>query len=108
MQTNVTISNDRNAVDDTCLTTFQIVDRFGPARDAPGRQLRRSRPCSVVPAGLPGRRPGPLPPSPQDTRGSDRNGFISLSRVPEYRCGAGAARDLTGWEHIDGTALAKG
>ena len=33
---------------------------------------------------------------------------MGLSRVPEYRCGAAAARDLTGWEHIDGAALGKG
>src|SRR5215216_4377562 len=37
MQANVTISSARNTVDDTYSTTFQIVDRSGPARDGPGR-----------------------------------------------------------------------
>ena len=33
---------------------------------------------------------------------------MGLSWVPEYRCGAAAARDLTGREQIDGAALGKG
>jgi len=40
MHANVTISSDRNAVYDTCLTTFQIVDRSLPEMRQ-GGQLRR-------------------------------------------------------------------
>jgi hypothetical protein len=108
MHTNVAISSDKNTVNDTCLTTFQILtDPVLPEIRRQGGQLRRPGYAWFQPAGWPATGSSP-PPSPQDTSGSGRNGFMGLSRVPEHRCGVAAARDPTGWEHVDGAALKGG